>query len=72
MRTGLLLAALAVAACKPAKPMVEVPVPAAQAPALDGNAAERYVGGLQSDVKRAQEAKAKADAANAQAEEVGR
>lgn len=60
MKIALLLAVLA-AACKPSKPMV-----AAEAPpvATEQNAAEKYVGAMQTDLKLAQDAKAKADAAN--------
>ena len=56
----ILFAALAVAfgACKPAEP-----------PPMEQNRAEKYVSGLQADVKRAQEAKEKADAANKKSEE---
>lgn len=61
MKIALLIVALA-AACKPSKPAVEAPAAAAPAPA-DQNKVEKYVSGLQVDVKRAQEAKEKADAA---------
>lgn len=63
MKIALLLVALA-AACKAPKPPAPdaPPVPAVSAPA-DQNRVEKYVGGLQTDVKRAQEAKEKADAA---------
>ncbi len=54
MKIALLIVALA-AACKPAKPAAEAPA--------EPNRAEKYVSGLQTDVKRAQEAKDKADAA---------
>lgn len=54
MKIALLIVALA-ASCKPAKPVVEAPV--------EQNKVEKYVSGLQTDVKRAQEAKEKADAA---------
>lgn len=65
MRTALCFLILAAAACKPSKPMVEaVPAaePAAESP-MEQNKAEKYVSALQADVKRAQEAKEKADAA---------
>ncbi len=58
MKYFLLIAVLA-AACKPSKPVV-----AAVPPAAEPNAAEKYAGGLATDVKLAQEAKAKAEAAN--------
>lgn len=64
MKALLLIAALA-AACKGPK----APVPAAAQPSPDQNRVEKYVGGLQSDVKRAQEVKEKADAANKKSEE---
>ncbi|MBI4060583.1 MAG: hypothetical protein HY403_04065 [Elusimicrobia bacterium] len=64
MKTALVLAALAVAACKPSQPAAETPA--------DPNRVEKYVGGLQTDVKRAQEAKEKADAANKELEEAQR
>ena len=60
MRAILVLAALA-AACKPKLPAAAAPAAAAPAPEL--NRAEKYVGALQNDVKRAQDAKEKADAA---------
>ena len=67
-----LVAALVLGACKAAKPPVPEggapPAPAAEAP-IDQNRAEKYVSGLQADVKRAQEAKEKADAANKKAAE---
>jgi hypothetical protein len=68
MKTFLALAALLLAACKPSKPPMPVvaepagAVPPAESP-VDQNRAEKYVSGLQADVKRAQEAKEKADAA---------
>ncbi|MDD5303623.1 MAG: hypothetical protein PHS14_11010 [Elusimicrobia bacterium] len=79
MKTALLIAALAAAACKAPKPPVpgEPPVPAVAAePAaespMEPNKAEKYVSGLQADVKRAGEAKAKADAAAKKTEESGK
>lgn len=72
---ALALAVLVIsAACKPSKPMVEADAAAEPAPGApeERNAAEKYVSGLQADVKRAQEAKAKADAANAQAQEANK
>lgn len=71
MKIALLIAVLAAAsACKAPKPPVPgappVPAvaaePAAESP-MEKNKVEKYVGGLQADVKRAQEAKEKADAA---------
>jgi hypothetical protein len=69
----MLAAALALGACKAAKPpapvqAVPAPVPAAEAP-MEQNRAEKYVSGLQADVKRAQDVKDKADAANKKSEE---
>lgn len=61
MRTAALFAVLvASAACDSPKP----PVPSAEP-----NKAVKYVGGLQADVKLAEEAKAKAEAANKKAQE---
>lgn len=67
MKTVLILVALSVVACKAPKPAAvsTTPgdaVPGAVAP-MEQNQAEKYVSGLQADVKRAQAAKEKADAA---------
>lgn len=73
MKIALLVVVLA-AACKPAKPIVEAPaaaVPAAEAP-MEQNKAEKYVSGLQADVKRAQAVKEKADAAVKKTDEAGK
>ena len=64
---------LAAAACKPKAPApasapAGAAVPAAESP-MEQNKAEKYVSGLQLDVKRAQEAKDKADAAIKKAQE---
>lgn len=59
----LIAAAVLACACKPTPPVPEVEAP------MERNRAEKYVSGLQADVKRAQEAKDKADAANKKAEE---
>ncbi len=72
----ILLSAVLLAACKPAaKPVVEAPAaPAGQpeaAPVMEKNAAEKYVGGLQADVKRAEAARDKANAAVKKEEESG-
>lgn len=65
MRLALLALVALSAACKnEPKP----PVPEAGTP-MEKNRAEKYVEGLREDVKRAQEAKAKADAANRKAQE---
>ena len=61
MKVLILLAVVFAAACKPKTPVVEVVAPAPVAPAP--NAAEKYVSGLQDQVKKAQDAKTKADAA---------
>lgn len=60
MKTALFALILAAAACDSPKP----PVPAAEP-----NKAVKYVGGLQADVKLAEDAKAKAEAANTKAQE---
>ena len=71
MKIALLIVALA-GACKPVKPVVEAPAaPAAEAP-MEQNRVEKYVSGLQSSVKRAHEAKEKADAAVKKADEAGK
>lgn len=71
MKFALLFVALLAAACKPKTPVVEAAAPAA--PDLSkGNAAEKYVGGLQDQVKKAADVKAKADAANASANEANK
>ena len=64
MKAALIMLVLAGAACKAPKP----PEPEAGTP-MEKNRAEKYVSGLQADVKRAEEAKAKADAANKKAQE---
>ena len=64
MKAILVLAALALASCKESKPTA-----AAQPQKMEPNQAMKYVTGLQADVKRAEEAKAKADAANKKAQE---
>lgn len=64
MRPALLALALAAAACKGGEPAAEVP--------MEKNKAEKYVQGLREDVKRAVEAKAKADAANKKAQEANK
>ena len=70
MKLALFVLALAAVSCKPSKPMAEAPASEpAPAPEMDKNVAEKYVSGLQADVKRAQAAKEKADAANKKAEE---
>lgn len=76
MRSLPLLVVLA-AACKPAaKPVVEAPAaPAGQpeaAPMMEKNAAEKYVSGLQADVKRAEAVRDKANAAVKKEEESGK
>lgn len=58
MKAALLLAVILAAACDSPKP----PVP-------EANKAVKYVGGLQADVKLAEDAKAKAEAANKKAQE---
>ena len=71
MKTALFVLILSVLACKPSQPEAEpapAAVPAAENPA-DQNKVEKYVAGLQEDVKRAEEAKKKADAANSKAKE---
>ena len=73
MKAALFVLILA-AGCKPSKPMVEaapVAEPAAEVP-MDKNKVEKYVAGLQADVKRAQAAKEKADAANKKAQEANK
>lgn len=78
MRTTLLFVAVLAAACKPKTPAVEAAAPApAPAPAAvpdlsKGNAAEKYVGGLQDQVKKAQDVKEKADAAVKSANEANK
>jgi len=73
MKIALVLAALALASCKESKPAAEAPAPSAAEPApgtpMEPNKAVKYVQDLQADVKRAEEAKAKADAANKKARE---
>lgn len=73
MKKFLILAAFAAVSCKaPKPPAAEAPAPAAEPAAevpMDKNRVEKYVSGLQADVKRAQEAKEKADAANKKAQE---
>lgn len=64
----LLLAAVLAAACKSKAPEVAAPAPApadqpAPAPMMDKNEAEKYVKGLKDDVKRAEAARDKANAA---------
>jgi len=68
MKIALIALVLAGAACKAPKPPEPAAEPAAESP-MEKNRAEKYVSGLQADVKRAEEAKAKADAANKQAQE---
>lgn len=69
MKTLLLsLVALAAACRKPQPPAPQPPVPEA-APAMEPNAAARYVEGLRDDVKRAEAARSKADGANQKAQE---
>ncbi len=68
MKTALVIAVLAVAACKPSTPAAETAAPPAESP-VEKNRVEKYVGALQADVKRAQEAKEKADAASKKAVE---
>lgn len=76
MKTLFVLAALAFASCKESKPAVEASAPpaaaAAQPQKMEPNQAMKYITGLQADVKRAEEAKAKADAANKRALEAGK
>jgi len=76
MKTALTAAILlAAAGCKPSKPMVEAAAPAAEPAAevpMDKNKVEKYVSGLQEDVKRAQAAKEKADAASQKAQEANK
>lgn len=79
MKSALVLAVLVLAACKKPQPLAETPAPPAAGPALpqpaekmDPDAAMKYVTGLQADVKRASEAKAKADAANKKAAEANK
>lgn len=69
MKTALLIAALAASACRAPNeaPTPKPPVPTA-AP-MEPNRAEKYVSGLQADVKRAREAKEKLDAANKKTDE---
>lgn len=72
MKTALILAVLVLAACKkpePAAPAPASPVLPAPAEKIEPDAAMKYVTGLQAAVKRAEEAKKKADAANAKAKE---
>lgn len=70
MKAVLLIAALAAACGAPtgSTPAEAPPPPAAENP-VEPDKALKYVQGLQADVKRAQEAKAKADAANKKAKE---
>lgn len=70
----LLAAALALAACKAPKPPEAAPAAAEPSPEIpmERNRAEKYVKSLQEDVKRAVEAKAKADAANKKAQEANK
>ena len=63
MKMILLLTVVFAASCKPAKPAVPAAAATASAPAMDNNGVEKYVGGLQNDGKRAQEAREKANAA---------
>lgn len=65
MKMALFALLLAAVACDAPKPP---PVPEAGTP-MEQNKAEKYVSGLQEDVKRAQEAKEKAEAANKKAQE---
>jgi hypothetical protein len=73
---ALLLIAVLAAACKPSKPVAEAPAaPAGQpepAPAMDKNTAEKYVSGLQADVKRAEAARDKANEAVKKEQESGK
>ncbi|MDP3542775.1 MAG: hypothetical protein Q8T11_09965 [Elusimicrobiota bacterium] len=62
MKTAFILVVILGAACDSPKP----PVPKA---GTEPNKAVKYVGGLQTDVKLAEEAKAKAEAANKKAQE---
>ncbi len=70
MKAVLLIAALAAAAGRAptGSDSAEAPTPAAENP-VEPDKALKYVQGLQADVKRAQEAKTKADAANKKAKE---
>lgn len=77
MRIALVLAVLILAACKKDEPAAQAPAPAspdvpAPAEKMDPDAAMKYVTGLQAEVKRASEAKAKADAANKKAAEANK
>jgi hypothetical protein len=68
VRAAVLAGAVLFAACKPKAPVAApapapAPAPAAAPDLSKGNAAERYVGALQGDVKKAQEAADKANAA---------
>jgi hypothetical protein len=72
MRTALLFAAIFAAACKPQKPMVETPPAPAPVPVAEQNAVEEYASDLASDIKLAQDAKTKADAARKSADEANR
>ncbi len=74
MKIVLVLAVLVLAACKKTEPAAQAPAaatPELPAPAekMNPDAAMKYVTGLQAEVKRVSEAKAKADAANAKAKE---
>lgn len=74
MKIALVLAALVLASCQKPEPAVQAPAPAspdlpAPAEKMDPDAAMKYVTGLQAEVKRASEAKEKADAANKKAAE---
>lgn len=71
MRAALCALVLAGAACRQAEPPPPAAEPAVEVP-MDKNKVEKYVAGLQADVKRAQEAKEKADAANKKAQEANK
>lgn len=77
MKMSLILAVLVLASCKKPEAAVQAPAPAspavpAPAEKMEPDAAMKYVTGLQADVKRAEEAKKKADAANAKAKEANK
>ncbi|MBI5246893.1 MAG: hypothetical protein HY923_06900 [Elusimicrobia bacterium] len=75
MKILALLAVVLLAACKPKAPAVEAAAPVAApapVPVAEQNAAEKYVSGLQDQVKKASDAKTKADAANKSASEANK
>ena len=71
MRTALLFVVMCVAACKPKATAIEAVAPA-PIPVAEQNAAEKYVGGLQDQLKKTADAKTKADAANKSASEANK